>query len=312
MPASAHVAAVYLQNSQRKQISDTVSYNGLVPGVTYILRGSLMNAETGKAVSSGFLKKVTGETEFTPEEETGTAAVSLSLRTDDLAGVTTVVFEELYRKTDRGKEVLTAQHKDISDTGQQVHVPEVKTSASAGGEKECTAAKNTKLTDEVSYRNLLPGETYVLKGKLIDKKSGRPLSVNSRPVTAKKMFTAASAQGTEEMTFSLDSSLLSGRTLVVFEDLYIRNDEGKEVKIASHADINDAEQSVKIVSSEKEKTPSKTVTPGAGTSSAGTAGVSAPKTGDTSRQGMFVLLAAGAAAAGICLLIIKRKTERDI
>ena len=99
---------------------------------------------------------------------------------------------------------------------------------------------------------------------------------------------------------------------MVFEELYIENDEGKEVKIASHADIDDAEQSVRILPSENKKTPSKTITPTAGGSPAGTAGVSAPRTGDSSRQGLYLLLAAGAAAAGVLLLIIRRKAGQNI
>ena len=288
-------------------IIDTVSYTNLTPGAVYVVKAALMNAETGKAVSSGFLKKVTGETEFKPETADGSVHVSLSVNTEKLAGVTTVVFEELYL-LHKGKEVPVAEHKDLSDTGQQVRIPEIKTSASVKGEKTCTAGKDTELTDTVSCKKLIPDETYLLKGKLVDKKSGQAIRVNNKAITAERTFTAGAAQGTVDMKFHFDSSLLKGKTVVVFEELYIAGESGKNVKIASHADVNDAAQSVKITSPEVTKEPKKTVTPGAaGTGGASSGGVTPAKTGDTSRIWVYISLLTGAAAAGIGLLNVRRR-----
>ena len=130
-----------------------------------------------------------------------------------------------------------------------------------------------KLIDTVSYSNLVPGKEYVVKGILMDKATGKALLVNGKEVTAEKKFTAKTADGTVEMTFTFASSALGGKTVVVFEDLY----EG-DVKVASHSDINDKEQS--IVVNHPPKTPKKN-----------------PKTGDASPIVMWSALMLIAAAA---------------
>lgn len=159
------VSGMHLATAGGTVIKDTIAYTGLVPGASYIAKGTLMDAGTGKPVSEGFLKKVTGETEFVPKTADGEVEVSFGVDTAALAGSTAVVFEEVFLKTDAGKEIPAAEHKDLSDTDQQVRIPEIRTSASVDGEKECTAGKDTELVDTVTYRNLLPLETYVLKGK---------------------------------------------------------------------------------------------------------------------------------------------------
>lgn len=303
------VTGKHIASEGNTVIKDRITYTNLTPGCSYRVRGVLMNTGTGKPVAAGFLKKVTGETEFVPETPNGTVEVSFPISTEKLSGVTTAVFEELYLVRG-GKEIPAAEHKDISDTDQQVNIPEVKTTAAVKGEKECTAGKDTELTDTVSCRNLIPDETYLLQGKLVDKKSGQPIRVNGKAITAERPFTAGAANGTVEMKFHFDSTLLKGRTLVVFEELYITEESGKKVKIASHADVNDAAQSVKINTPEAEKTPAKTVTPQAGKPAAGSAGVTAPKTGDNSRLWVYISLLTGAAALGIGLLNVKRSDEK--
>ena len=133
----------------------------------------------------------------------------------------------------------------------------------------------------------------------------------NKAITAERTFTAGAAQGTVEMKFHFDSSLLKGKTVVVFEDLYILKEDGKRIKIASHADVNDAAQSVKITAPEVTKAPKKAVTPGPA-GSAGTAnGVTAAKTGDTSHMLLYVLILAGAVLAGAGLIMVKKKGRPD-
>ena len=59
-------------------------------------------------------------------------------------------------------------------------------------------------------------------------------------------FTPESADGTVELTYTLDASTLAGTTIVVFETLY-----QDDVEIAAHADINDEAQTVEITEPEK-------------------------------------------------------------
>ncbi len=92
----------------------------------------------------------------------------------------------------------------------------------------------TTIKDVVKYENLIPGKEYKLEGSLYIKETGEELGIKSS-VT----FTAEKSKGEVEMTFEVDASLLKGKTTVVFEDLY---DNG--VHIATHADIEDEDQSV--------------------------------------------------------------------
>ena len=65
------------------------------------------------------------------------------------------------------------------------------------------------------------------------------LDANGNKITATKTFIADKKDGTIDMTFEFDSSLLGGETIVVFEKL-IHNG----IEVAAHEDINDEDQSV--------------------------------------------------------------------
>jgi hypothetical protein len=95
------------------------------------------------------------------------------------------------------------------------------------------------LKDKVTYTNLVPGKEYKVTGKLMDKKTGKPLTEKGKEITASKTFRPESKDGYVEIMFTVDSTLLEGKTAVAFEDIY---HEG--VKVVSHADINDEEQTV--------------------------------------------------------------------
>ena len=80
----------------------------------------------------------------------------------------------------------------------------------------------------------------------MDKATGNTLLVDGAEVTAEAEFTPEDADGTVELTYTLDASALAGTTIVVFETLY-----SDGVEIAAHADINDENQTVEITEPEK-------------------------------------------------------------
>ena len=218
-------------------ITDTVSYTGLTPGKTYKLSGVLMDKSTGgKLLVDG--KEVTAEKEFTPENASGTEEIQFTLDASALAGKSVVVFETLYFDS---KEV--ASHTDINDEGQTVEFdgPEIRTKATVGGEKEVDPLETITLTDTVTYRNLIPGKTYQVKGVLMDKSTGGKLLVDGKEVTAESIFIPEKPTGTVEIPFTFPASALAGKTIVVFENLY---HEGK--KVAVHADLEDEDQTIII------------------------------------------------------------------
>ena len=122
-------------------------------------------------------------------------------------------------------------------------VPKIGTTAldAATTDNVGSHGKKVKLVDKVSYKQLSEGETYTVKGKLMDKATGQPLLVNGREVTAEKTFTATRNTGSIEVEFTLPAKVLQGKTTVVFEDMY--NDG---VKIATHSDITDINQTIAI------------------------------------------------------------------
>lgn len=110
------------------------------------------------------------------------------------------------------------------------------------------------LTDSVRYENLTPKKLYTLTGTLMDKESGEALLDSAgNLVSATATLTPATFSGSAELSFTFDASGLAGRSVVAFESLSC---EGKEV--ATHADINDTDQTVQFPSLHTLATDAKT------------------------------------------------------
>lgn len=273
-------------------IIDTVSYSNLIIGNEYTIKGTLMVKGTGEALLVNG-KEVTAEKTFTAEKTDGEIELTYDLDSSDLKGETIVVFESLYYK---GIEVYS--HSNINDEDQSVHYPKIGTTATINGKKAATAKSTVTLTDTVSYKNLVPGETYSVKGVLMDKSTGKALLVNGKEVTAETTFTPDSADGEAFVTFTFDTSTLGGRELVVFEDLY-HND----VLVTSHKDLSDEGQTVKI------KNPGRiTVSGGNGTKTSLKTGVN---TADNTDIASYTILLIAAALALTFVIRSKRKGLKD-
>lgn len=219
-------------------LTDTVSYTGLVPGKEYKVTGVLMDKETGEKLLVDS-KEITAETVFVPETKNGSVDVTFIFDATGLHGKEIVVFEDLYREN-----VLLATHADINDEGQTVKIknPEIGTKATADGKKEITADKIT-ITDVVSYKDLTPGKEYKLTGVLMNKATNDKLLIDGKEITAEATFTPKATTGEVEMTFTFDARELIAETeVVVFETLYRDG-----IEIAVHADINDKDQTVRIL-----------------------------------------------------------------
>ena len=218
-------------------LTDTVSYTGLVPGKEYKVTGVLMDKETGEKLLVDS-EEITAETVFVPETKNGSVDVTFIFDATGLHGKEIVVFEDLYREN-----IKVAAHADITDDDQTIKVktPEIGTTASFEGEKEIDPLDKVTLTDTVSYKDLTPGKEYRVTGVLMDKSNGKELLINGEKVTAEATFVATEASGSVDVTFIFDATGLHGKEVVVFEDLYREN-----VLLATHADINDEGQTVKI------------------------------------------------------------------
>ena len=228
-------------------IVDTVEYHNLVPGKEYTLKGSMQvkGEKDGKPVATPLEvdgKPVTAETTFTPEAAHGTVNVTFAFDSRDLEdGTQLVVFENLERN---GNVLVT--HEDIEDINQMVvvTVPGISTSARDGidGDKDVVVDDETTVIDTVEYKNLVPGKEYTLNGKLYSKSTGKPLMAGDKPVTGQTVFTPEQADGKVEVTFTFDSRDLEDKTDIVLFESLVRS--GTE--LASHADIDDKNQTVTV------------------------------------------------------------------
>ena len=234
------------QAAEKDVFSDTVSYIGLTPGKTYTVKGTLMDADTGKELLIGE-QPVTSEKKFIPETANGTVVLDFMFNSAALAGKTVVVFEDLYQE-----DVRIASHADIKDEDQSIYVIDIATTAKDKdtGTQEAEPKTESVLIDTVEYTGLIKGETYILKGILMDAETGEEVLIGGNNVTSETEFKAKASDGMVEVMFMFESTDLAGRSTVVFEDLY---HEG--VKVASHADLNDTCQTVTFYVPQPEPTP---------------------------------------------------------
>lgn len=218
---------------------DEVKYRNLLPGREYVLKGTLMDPKTGKALNDDEGKPLTAQTAFTPAQKEGSQEVVFQIDGRKLAGETAVVYEELLYQ---GNPV--AMHKDPEDEKQTVHFPKIATTAKDAktGEHISFAGEQVIIEDAVHYENLIPGKKYTVSGTLMDQSTGKPLyDAGGKEITAEKEFTPKDAAGDVTVTFEFDGSLLAGKVTVAFEELFF-----DKKSIAVHADIKDIPQTVKF------------------------------------------------------------------
>ena len=216
---------------------DTVQFTSLEVGREYTVSGKLMNRATNEPILVGG-REVTAETTFTPETTDGTVDVTFTFDGTGLEDTVVVVFETLYTEK---KEV--AVHSDITDEKQSVYLPKIQTKAEDAITKinHTEAKPEATIIDTVSYSSLLPGKEYTMTGTLMNKKTGEPILIDGEPITASTTFTAEKSEGSVEVVFKFDASVLEGTTVVAFESLTY-----KGIEVAIHADIEDKDQTVYI------------------------------------------------------------------
>lgn len=258
---------------EKTTITDKVDYSNLTVGEKYKVSGVLMNQETGEKLLDKDGNAITSEKEFTAKSRNGSIDIEFTFDSSLFAGKTTVVFEELFNE-----KIKVASHADIKDEGQSVHFPEIHTTATIDSAKSITEKGSVILKDVVDYKNLIAGKTYEVKGVLMNQETGEKfLDKDGNEITGSASFTAQKADGSVDVTFTFDSSLLAGNTIVVFENLYENN-----VKVIGHADINDVNQTVEIV-----------------------------KTGDTSNAYIYALIALISLAVMVGLVMVKKSRNHN-
>ena len=182
----------------------------------------------------------------------------------------------------------------ISENGQTIgitvvndRIPEIGTKATINGEKTATAESDITIEDTVSYKHLIPGKAYTVKGILMDKATGKAFLIDGKEVTSEVTFTPEESYGEVTVRFTFDGGKITKQTdLVVFEALYR---DGTE--LAAHADIEDGGQTVTLVPPKPD----------------------IPQTGDNSNLGFWIGLGSVALGGVIACIIMycKRKKDED-
>jgi len=182
----------------------------------------------------------------------------------------------------------------ISENGQTIgitvfndRIPEIETKATVNGEKTATAEGDITIEDIVSYKHLIPGKAYTVKGILMDKSTGKAFLIDGKELTSEVTFTSEESCGEVTVRFTFDGSKITKQTdLVVFETLYL---DGAE--LAAHADIEDDGQTVTLIPPKPD----------------------IPQTGDNSNLGFWIGLGSVALGGVIACIIMycKRKKDED-
>ena len=277
--AKSGTSMFYAEKSAK--IVDTVSYRNLVPGKKYKVVGTAVDKSNGAPVIANG-NNVTAEAEFIAKEATGKVDVVFTFDASLLAGRTIVMFEDVYYENN-----LIATHADITDEAQTLYVPKIGTTAIDGERKDhnSTADSSVTIVDSVAYQNLVQGQTYRVTGKLMDKATGKALVIDGKEVTAVTEFTAAGTEGVVDVTFRFNGKGMTGKQLVVFEQLDVVTADGAYA-IASHNNINDAAQTITMIAPPK------------------------PKTGDYMSVVMYVLAGIAGVMAVICSFFRKKAVSK--
>ena len=286
-------------------IVDTVTLDGLESGRKYQLKGwQMLKEENAELLIDG--KRVESDYTFVADSEKMKVEISYTFDASELGGQNLVTFEELYDLKNPEEPVKVAEHKDIDDEGQTVLITERKisihtTATDKNGKKEIEAGKDLTIVDTVTLEGLEIGTKYKLSGWQMVKAENAKLLIDGKEITNDYEFTADKENMEVQIEFTFDGSTLGGKQLVTFEELYDITNPEEPKKVTEHKDINDEGQTVTIKEVPETPTPE---TPGTTTKTS-----NPPKTGDTAKAGLWLVIAALSAmgVGGVAIHARKRK-----
>ncbi len=279
----------FVQAGTKTYIKDVVEYC-VVPGQTYTVTGVLMDKTTGKPLLIGG-KQVTGvPVTFTPTESCGTVEMIFELDSSELGGKDLVVFESLSLDNE-----LITSHEEIDDPDQTIRVVSLGTTATdaSDGDKTIIADGEATINDRIKYC-LVAGKEYTIIGTLMNKSTREPIKSNNEVVSKSITITPEEDCGEVDMEFKFDTTGLGGTDVVVFEKALILNSTTDDYDtIASHEDLDDEGQTIKIV----DKAPETGMFTGSASSTTG--GIN-----------ILVLAAAGVSVIGVGGYLVTRATAK--
>ena len=258
------------------EIVDTVTYESLPDGRTFIIEGTLRFADTGEAVTCVNGKPAVVSVQLTVSQKSESVKkkngayvgpLSGQLRmpvfkvdSDALAGRKLVVTEVVYDHI-TGEEFLS--HYDLSDEAQTVlyiREPSIMTSARNAYDDGKILTSNSVngcggVVDTIEFSGFEPGRRVIFHGVLMYKASGQPFTAADGSVfeAYSEAIDTGEGSGSAVVVFAIeDLDSFADVELVVFEKAY-EADAGGNITdrlIASHEDLEDEAQTVYIVAPE--------------------------------------------------------------
>ena len=235
--------------SETVTIVDEVTYSGLVVGKTYTVSGNLYNADTGAILLDKNGDAIKASSMFTATSSSGTVEVIFSDVYVPLTVEKVVVFENLYYNG-----VRIAIHADLTDENQTVRRPTASTVAkSETGEKTVVIGVTATITDTISYTGLVPGKQYKAVATLYKNDGTQVVDEDGAPITANTTFTPTSEDGSTTVSLTFETlEYTENDSVVVFEKIYdvaeqsekTAGTQNKDILVAEHEDLNDADQTI--------------------------------------------------------------------
>lgn len=214
------------------------------------IKGLKIDRETEETICGAlFCLFSTGETEFKEE----TAILTSESNEDGIFAFEKIPYGEYivrelkpaegYLPNEENYRVTISENDEIIEiTVENDKIPELKTTATIDGKKEVGATEVFILEDVITYKHLVPGKEYTVKGVLMNKATGESLLIDEKEIRSETTFTPGDPTGEVIVFFEFDARYINEKTnIVVFERLY---SEDKE--LAVHADIEDVGQTVTV------------------------------------------------------------------
>lgn len=224
-----------VNNDNTVGIMDHVYLEDLVVGCEYTLQGVIMDKETKDKFKDIDGNEVVSSITFVARSENQVVDVPYNFKAE-MAGKSVVVFEKLIQQGQ-----VVSSHEDINCVDQTIDYIKVKTTATDKNTKTHTGiVGKTTIIDEVEFENLRINSTYEIVATLYNKDTGEKiLDNNGKEIVVKKSFLADKKNGKIEMSIDIDASLLAGKSVVVFEDVYYKN-----VRVSFHNNLADEGQTI--------------------------------------------------------------------
>ncbi len=197
---------------------DAVNLKRLEAGHNYKL-----SMKAYSKVLGTYLSEYTKEFEATDPEMDVEVDVKFDV-TDELLGSDVVIFEYLTDSAYPDEQI--AIEEDLNNESQTIHFPSMGTTFldDVTGTHVALAGVKAKHTDKIDYVNLVPGIPCVAKSMLrYDDTEEVVKDAEGNELTKEITFTPETSSGSIYITFEFDASLLVGKTITAYEELYVND-----------------------------------------------------------------------------------------